>query len=157
MSGKAKKASKFLLLIFGDLNNAMIKMIIHTDGGARGNPGPAAIGCVLRNTHTEEEYAIKRYIGHTTNNQAEYRALLAALEKAHDLGATHIACYLDSELVVKQMRGEYKVRDKDLAPLFLKILNLSNNFKSISFTHIPRSLNKKADALVNAALDEYFE
>jgi len=131
----------------------MKKIITHTDGGARGNPGPAAIGCVIEDQQTHEIYTISRSIGSTTNNQAEYRALLAALEKAKDLHATHVACYLDSELVVKQMNGDYKVRAKNLAPLFLKIWNLSHDFSSISFTHIPRSLNKKADALVNEALD----
>lgn len=133
----------------------MKKIIIHTDGGARGNPGPAAIGCVIHDSDEQKDHTIKRYIGHTTNNQAEYRALVAALEKARDLEATHVACYLDSELVVKQMKREYKVRDKDLAPLFLKAWNISQGFQLITFTHIPRALNKKADALVNQALDEH--
>ncbi|MEK7648835.1 MAG: ribonuclease HI family protein [Patescibacteria group bacterium] len=133
----------------------MKKLIIHTDGGARGNPGPAAIGCVLFDPDIKEEYYISNYIGSTTNNQAEYRALLAALEKAQVLMATHVECYLDSELVVKQMRGEYRVRDKNLSPLYLKIWNLTLKFTSITFNHIPRAMNKKADSLVNKALDEY--
>lgn len=128
--------------------------IIHSDGGARGNPGPAAIGCVITDQQSGKEYTIKRAIGYATNNQAEYRALLAALEKAKEIGATHIMCYLDSELVVKQMRREYKVRDKDLSPLFLAVWNVAQMFSSVSYTHIPRALNKKADALVNEALDE---
>lgn len=132
----------------------MKKIITHTDGGARGNPGPAAIGCVITDPDENKEYTISTYIGHTTNNQAEYRALLAAVEKAKELGATDVMCYLDSELVVKQMRGEYRVRDKDLAPLYLRIWKISQSFNRITYTHIPRSMNKKADTLVNAALDK---
>ncbi len=131
----------------------MKKYSIHTDGGARGNPGPAAIGCVIHDQELNKKYTISRCIGSTTNNQAEYQALLAALEKAYELQATHVDCFLDSELVVKQMRGEYRVRDRNLSPLYLKIWNLSLKFNSISFNHIPRSMNKEADALVNRALD----
>lgn len=128
--------------------------IIHTDGGARGNPGPAAIGATVKNNETGELHEISEYIGETTNNQAEYRALVAALEKAHELGAQDVECYLDSELVVKQMRREYRVKDQGLASLFMRAWNTAVLFHSISFTHIPRSANKAADALVNQALDQ---
>ncbi len=131
----------------------MKKYIIHTDGGARGNPGPAAIGCVVHDQDKNKKYTISRYIGNTTNNQAEYQALLAALEKAYELQAADVECFLDSELVVKQMRGEYRIRDKNLSPLYLKIWNLTLKFNSITFNHIPRSMNKEADTLVNQALD----
>jgi ribonuclease HI len=131
------------------------KLIIHTDGGARGNPGHAGIGIVIEDQHTKEIYHFKKYIGETTNNQAEYQALLFALEKARDMKADEAACYLDSELVVKQLRGEYRVKDQKLAPLFLKIWNLQQQFRKITFTHIFREKNKSADTLVNEAIDHY--
>lgn len=130
----------------------MKKLITFTDGGARGNPGPAGIGVVIKDGAQTIE-AFGRYIGETTNNQAEYQALLAALERARDLGADEVWCNLDSELLVKQLNGEYRVKNKDLAPLFLKLHNLSMGFKKISFHHIPRERNREADAEVNRALD----
>lgn len=131
----------------------MNKIIIHSDGGARGNPGPAGIGVVLNNEEGEVIAEISRYLGETTNNQAEYKALLAGLEKAKDLEAKEVACYLDSELVVKQLNHEYKVKSADLAPLFLKVHNLSLSFKKISYTHVRREQNKIADRLANEAMD----
>lgn len=131
------------------------KFIIKTDGGARGNPGPAAIGVVITDTAGKIIRQWGLYIGETTNNQAEYRALLAALEAAHELGASDVECLLDSELVVKQLKREYKVKDKDLAQIFIKVWNLSQQFKVVSFAHIPREQNSAADALVNQALDEH--
>lgn len=130
-------------------------VIIHTDGGARGNPGPAGIGIVLEYKETGEKHHYKKYIGETTNNQAEYQALLYALLRAQEMGAQEVWCYLDSELVVKQLHGEYRVKDKNLAPLFLKIWNLKQKFKKITFTHIPREQNKEADMLVNIAIDDH--
>lgn len=129
--------------------------IIHTDGGARGNPGHAAIGIVLEHKETGEKHHFKKYIGETTNNQAEYQALLFAVEQAHTMGADEVWCYLDSELVVKQLHGKYRVKDQNLAPLFLKIWNLKQKFKKITFTHIPRERNKEADMLVNMAIDDH--
>ncbi|MFA4942654.1 MAG: ribonuclease HI family protein [Patescibacteria group bacterium] len=129
------------------------KIIIYTDGGARGNPGPAGIGVVFYN---EEREMIKEYsdfLGVATNNQAEYKAVILALKKAHELEAEELHFYLDSELVVKQLRGEYKVKNKDLASLFLEIHNLSINFKKILYTHVRRELNKEADRLANEAMD----
>ncbi len=130
------------------------KLIIYTDGGARGNPGPAAIGAVLKDKSGKAVAEISVYIGETTNNQAEYRAVIAALEKAKKLGGSELEFFLDSELVVKQLNREYKVKDKNLAPLFLKIYNLLTGFKKAIFKHIPREFNKEADALVNKAIDE---
>lgn len=131
-----------------------MKIITYTDGGARGNPGPAAIGVVVKNAETGENItAFGRYIGDTTNNQAEYQALVAAMEAARDAGATEVHCYLDSELIVKQMLGEYRVRDVNLQPHFLKIWNIAREIKKVTYTHIPRAKNKEADALVNHALD----
>lgn len=133
---------------------ALEKIIIFTDGGARGNPGPAGIGAVLYDADRRLVAEISEYLGVTTNNQAEYRALIAALKKAAALGALEAACYLDSELVVKQLNREYKVKNKELAPLFLEIHNLSLKFKKISYTHIPREQNQAADRLANEAMDK---
>lgn len=130
------------------------KLIIYTDGGARGNPGPAGIGAVLYNENKEVVAEISEYLGETTNNQAEYRAVLAAIKKATELKANELEFYLDSELVVKQLKREYKVKNADLAPLFLQIYNQSLSFKKISFTHIRRELNTVADKLANEAMDK---
>ncbi len=131
----------------------MTKLIIYTDGGARGNPGPAGIGVAIYNEKKSLIAEVSNYIGVATNNQAEYQALVAAFKKAAQLGASELECYLDSELVVKQLKREYKVKNKDLAPLFLTIHNLSLNFKKISYTHIPRERNEVADRLANEAMD----
>lgn len=131
----------------------MKTFIIYSDGGARGNPGPAAIGAVILSLDGEVIKEISKTIGETTNNQAEYQAIIAGLEAAKDLGAESVECFLDSELVVKQLKREYKVKNKELAPLFLKVHNLSVQFKKISYTHVPREKNKEADRLVNEALD----
>jgi len=129
----------------------MSKAILYTDGGARGNPGPAGIGAVLKIGDKIHQY--KKYIGSATNNQAEYQALILGLEKAKERQATEVDCRLDSELVVKQLKREYKVKDKDLASLFVKVWNLSLGFKKITFKHIFREDNKEADGLVNEAID----
>jgi ribonuclease HI len=129
------------------------KLVIHTDGGSRGNPGPAAIGAVLKDEKGVLVAEVSECIGHTTNNQAEYRAVLAAMEKAKELGAEELEFILDSELVVKQLNREYKVKDKDLAVVFMKIYNAGQSFSKISFKHVRREYNKEADALVNKALD----
>lgn len=129
------------------------KIIIHTDGGARNNPGPAGIGVFIQDENKNIIGEFGEYIGEATNNQAEYRAVILALEKAKDLGAQEIDFYLDSELVVKQLKREYKVKDRDLAGLFLKIHNLSQGFKKTTYAHIRREFNKEADRLVNEAID----
>jgi len=131
------------------------KLIIYTDGGARNNPGPAGIGAVLMDESKKIVAEISEYIGVATNNQAEYKAVIAALEKAKELKAEELDFYLDSELVVKQLKREYRVRDKDLAPLFLQIYNLSLSFRKLNFTHVRRELNKEADRLVNLAIDKF--
>lgn len=129
-----------------------MKLTIFTDGGARGNPGPAAIGVVIKNKD-ELLFEEGKYIGETTNNQAEYQAVVLALEKALEFGGTDIDFYSDSELVIKQLRGEYKVRNEDLAQQFLKIWNLQNKFQTVKYNHVYREKNKHADRLVNEALD----
>lgn len=129
------------------------KLQIYTDGGARGNPGPAGIGVVIW-FGNELAGRHKSYIGEATNNQAEYKAVILALLEAKKLGAEEAECFLDSELVVKQLNREYKVKDKDLAPLFVQVWNLSLGFKKVTFQHVPREKNKEADKLVNEAIDE---
>jgi len=131
-----------------------MRFIINTDGGARGNPGPSAIGVVIRDTKGNVVFQAGKYIGETTNNQAEYQAVVFAFEKALELGATELEFKLDSELVVKQLTGEYKVKNQDLAQQFLKIWNLQNKFIKVSYKHVYREANKEADELVNKALDE---
>lgn len=131
----------------------MSKLIIYTDGGSRGNPGPAGAGAIIYDEHHKVIFEISEFLGTTTNNQAEYRAILAAIKKAAALKATEVEFYLDSELAVKQLNREYKVKNKDLAPLFLAIYNLTLSFKKISFTHIPRERNSEADRLANEAMD----
>lgn len=130
-----------------------MKLIINTDGGSRGNPGPAAIGVVIKDSSGKILKKEKRCIGETTNNQAEYQALIHGLEHSKELGGTELEFLLDSELVVKQMKGEYKVKDAGLAQQFLKAHNLMTQFKKVTFKHVRREMNKEADALVNEALD----
>lgn len=130
----------------------MNKLIIHSDGGSRNNPGEAAIGVVIE-CDGEVVATVSKRIGIATNNQAEYQAVIAGLEKALELKAEEAECILDSELVVKQLNREYKVKHKDLAPLFLKMHNLSAQFKNVKFRHVRREENTEADRLVNEALD----
>jgi len=130
------------------------KLKIFTDGGARGNPGPAGIGAVIFDEKGNVIAEISEYIGETTNNQAEYKALIAGLIKSKELGARELEVFLDSELVVKQLNREYRVKDKDLASLFMQVYNISLGFKKIVFKHIFREKNELADKLVNQALDK---
>jgi len=136
----------------------MEKVIIHTDGGSRGNPGEAAIGVVIESVLTgKKEYG--EYLGHATNNQAEYQAVIFALKKMKQLVGSDkckdvvVEFYVDSELLEKQMNGEYKIKDEDIKDYFLEIWNLKIDFKEVSFKHILRDKNKAADKLVNQVLD----
>lgn len=127
---------------------------IYSDGGSRGNPGQGAIGFVVYEGK-KEIYKKGEKIGHCTNNEAEYQAVIRALSYADkEIDKAQIKFYLDSELVVKQLNGEYKVKDQKLKPLFLKIKEkIINLGGTISFTHVSREKNKLADSLVNLALD----
>ncbi len=130
------------------------KLVIYTDGGSRGNPGEAAIG-ILIFMGEKEIVRHKETIGVATNNQAEYKAIIKALELASGLGAETLECYMDSELVVMQINGKYKVKNKELKPLFEKVREKEKLFKSIEYKHVRRE-NKFigiADGLVNKALD----
>jgi ribonuclease HI len=129
----------------------MVKLF--TDGGARGNPGPAGIGGVFYKDDSKIA-DFSKYIGETTNNQAEYQALEHGLKLAIKNNIEELECYLDSELVVKQLNKEYKVKNKELAIVFVRVWNLSLKFKKITFAHVRREYNKEADSLVNIALDE---
>ena len=130
------------------------KLVIYSDGGARGNPGPAGIGVVIFNGSNKILKKIGRCIGSTTNNQAEYKALIMGLEEAEGMDAEEVLCHLDSELVVKQMQGKYKVREEGLKDLAMQALRLINKFQHVEFVHVPREKNKLADKLVNDALDK---
>ncbi len=130
------------------------KLIIYSDGGARGNPGPAAIGFVIYDEGGKVIKKFGHYLGITTNNQAEYKALIAALEECVELGAEKLVCHLDSELVVKQMQGKYKIREQGLKPLAADALRLTAKFLQVEFVHVPREKNKLADQLVNEVLDK---
>ena len=137
----------------------MKKIIIYTDGGSRGNPGPSAIGVVFRNEIGQEIKNYSQYIGEATNNEAEYNALIFGLEKFKQLfgkklaQVSEIEIRSDSELLVKQMNGEYKLSDEKIQKFFIEIWNLKIDFKNVKFKHIPREKNKEADRLVNEALD----
>ncbi len=128
---------------------------IYIDGASRGNPGPAAAGIVLKDRRGREFSTIKRRLGHVTNNVAEYRALLLGLEEATRLRAQRITLFSDSELLVRQMQGLYKVRSKDLRPLHAKATALVRAFVEFDIIHIGREKNARADALANEALDEH--
>jgi len=129
------------------------KVVINTDGAARGNPGPAAIGATIKNETGNLIARISRRIGVTTNNQAEYRAIITALEKAVNLGAKHVTVQSDSELVVQQINGRYKIKNTALRPLYQKVVQLAGSLESVKVSHVPRAQNAEADALANKALD----
>lgn len=124
------------------------------DGGSRGNPGPAAYGVVVRDGKGEIVARLKKYIGHNTNNVAEYFGLIAALDYAQTHGIRALRVESDSELMVKQMRGQYKVKSGDLKPLFERAKKMSQTLESFRIDHVYREQNREADALVNQALDE---
>ena len=124
------------------------------DGGARGNPGPAAVAAVLSDDDGNVLAEEGRYIGEATNNVAEYRALLLALELARGLGATSVEVINDSELVARQIGGQYKVKNPGLRPLWQEAIDALRGFDSWSVRNVPRAMNARADELVNQALDE---
>ena len=124
------------------------------DGGSRGNPGPAAYGVVMRDGREEVVARLKKYIGQNTNNVAEYFALIAALDYAQTHGIRALRVESDSELLVKQMRGQYKVKSEELKPLFERAKKMSQTLEMFRIEHVYREQNREADALVNQALDE---
>jgi len=129
------------------------KVIINADGAARGNPGPAAIGATIKDEGGNIIASISRRIGITTNNQAEYRAIITALEKAVSLGARQVILKSDSKLIVEQINGRYKIKNTALRPLYQEIVRLTGSLENITISYVPRSRNAEADKLANKALD----
>ena len=127
-----------------------MKVTVHVDGGARGNPGPAAAAAVISGPVSDEASEL---LGVATNNVAEYRGLLLGLARAKELGATEVEVINDSELVAKQVNGEYKVKHPDMKPLHAQAMAALGEFGAWSIRSVPRAQNAEADALVNAALD----
>ena len=128
------------------------RLVIFTDGAAEPNPGPAAIGAIIKDEQGRLVASISRRIGQATNNQAEYRAIIAALEEATRLGAEEVDIKSDSELVVKQINGRYRVKRKTLKPLYQQVKQLISPLAGFTITHIPREQNIEADELANIAL-----
>jgi len=144
----------------GDLDdpvslNNLEQARLYTDGGSRGNPGPSAAAYVICNMADNVVEKTGKYLGNITNNQAEYLGLVTGLERAKELTVSELKVFMDSELVINQMNGFYKVKNADLAPYYQKATELAKSFTKITFTHIPRELNKTADTEVNRILDEY--
>jgi ribonuclease HI len=142
--------------LFGDASPQVAEVTVFADGGARGNPGPAAIGAVVLDTSSDPPVRlaeVSETIGVTTNNVAEYRALIAGLEAARAFRPRRVHVRADSLLVIKQLRGEWKVKHAGLKPLFEQARALLRQFDEVDLAHVRRGLNVDADALVNAALD----
>ena len=131
-----------------------MRLLIHTDGAARGNPGPAGAGAILRDATDGAVLAeIAQPLGRATNNVAEWTAVVLALEEAQRLGATHVDLRMDSELVARQINGIYRVKHPDLKPLHASAMALLRSFEGYTVGHVPRALNKDADRLSNVAID----
>lgn len=144
--------------------NIKDKIIVYTDGGARGNPGPAGLGIVIADEQGNVFKKISEFLGERTNNWAEYEAVIKALEALkkmygkEKLKHIKVEMFLDSELVVRQLNGEYKIKEETLFPQFIRVWNLRiSDVPNVSFTHVEREKNKEADALANAAMDEAAE
>jgi len=127
---------------------------IYTDGACWGNPGPAAIGAVIKDEQGRELASISQYIGRGTNNEAEYKAVIAALEAATRFKPDEVILYLDSELILRQLTGRYKIKSISLRPLFLKASSLLSGFPNLSFVHVRHHENIEAHTLAKAALDK---
>ncbi len=130
-----------------------MRLVVHVDGGARGNPGPAAIGAVISTPEGEVLEHLSESIGVATNNVAEYRALIAGVDRARELGATELEVVNDSELVQKQINGEYRVKHVDMKPLYARAIEALSPLDDWTVRSVPRAQNSDADALVNRALD----
>ncbi len=128
-------------------------VVIHTDGASRGNPGPAAIGVVIAEPSGRVLAEFGEALPNTTNNVAEYTAVIRALERARALGARRVQCLMDSQLVVRQLNGQYRVKHPDMLPLYRRVLELIQEYDEVTFAHVPRELNAEADRLANQALD----
>ena len=129
------------------------RLTIYVDGGSRGNPGPSGIGVVILDANGKRLKDLSRYIGKATNNIAEYNALLYGLEEALILRADDVIVNMDSELVAKQLTGDYRVKDPNIRPLFDRAINMLKSFNNFEIRHIEREMNKEADKLVNKAIN----
>ena len=139
----------------GDDNTTVTGRIsLYCDGGSRGNPGPAATGYVLLDKSGKRITQGGQYLGSTTNNQAEYKSLVQGLEKAIELGISHLMAYMDSQLVVRQVTGQYKVKNKDIRPVYAQAKDLIAQFDKFAIDYVPRGDNEEADAIVNEILDQ---
>jgi ribonuclease HI len=136
-----------------DVNKKQGACIVYTDGGARGNPGPSAAGGVIVRADGVLVAEVSEYLGIATNNVAEYRALILTLRRALEEGCSIVDIRMDSELVVRQLEGKYRVKDAKMRPLHAAAVNLLGQFERADVRHVPRDENKLADALVNAVLD----
>lgn len=136
-------------------NGIAREVIVYTDGGSRGNPGPSASGFVIFSLDGELLFEGGKYLGITTNNQAEYQAVKLGLEKALELHAQVVSFRLDSQLVANQLTGVYQVKNRDLWPIHESIKELITKFKKVTFTHVKREFNKDADGMVNKILDQH--
>jgi ribonuclease HI len=130
-----------------------LRLLIHTDGAARGNPGPAGAGAILRDADGAVVAEIAQPLGRATNNVAEWTAVRLALEEARRLGASHVDLRMDSELVARQITGIYRVKHPDLKPIHAAVMRLLGAFDGYTVGHVPRALNKDADRLSNVAID----
>jgi ribonuclease HI len=130
------------------------RLTVHVDGASRGNPGPAAVGVVIKDATGAPVLKVSSYIGRKTNNQAEYTALIVALQEAKRLGADQVYINTDSQLMAEQINGNYRVRNAHIRPLFEKAMQLLTAFQYYSIDYIPRYLNSEADALANQALNK---
>lgn len=132
-----------------------MRLLIHTDGAARGNPGPAGLGAILVDGESGEVVAeLARYLGLRTNNFAEWTAVEAALDEALRLGATHVDLRMDSELVARQITGRYRVKHPDLKPIHARVMAMLARLGGYTVGHVPRERNKEADRLSNVAIDD---
>lgn len=137
--------------------NRSQKYSIHSDGGSRGNPGPSAAAYIIRGSDGRILAKGGEYIGISTNNHAEYTAVLLAIKELHSLAEGQISAifHIDSQLVVSQLNGVYKVRNRNLWPIHQEITGIAENMDTVTFTHVPRELNNEADQMVNTILDEH--
>jgi ribonuclease HI len=135
------------------VTEASTAWLVYSDGASRGNPGPASFGAVIIDPEGKVRHEVSERLGVATNNVAEYRGLIAGLEAALALGARRVEVRMDSELLVRQAIGRYRVKNPGLVPLHNRVLGLRAQFDEVIFRHVPRQLNKRADALANLALD----
>ena len=135
----------------------MPKWTVFADGASRGNPGAASIGAVVYDEKGKEVASVSRTIGRATNNEAEYQAAIAGLESALELGGGGLDLRMDSELIIRQLQGRYKVRNARLAPFYQRLVQLLTQFNPVTFDHVPRARNARADELANLALDRAAE